>query len=220
MENDPWLLQTQQLDPLQYPIKTINNHNIIYFREIINHLDQHQKICIPPALVQQRSDGITWYSDIRFTRTIQYNMLNLLFWSICTMSVVLMPQQLQHVQKQWETMWTIDTQHLAPRQALLLAPWRECTVNLMDPWKIPIHGREKIFKALTAIDPVTNLLEIIWITNNSSQHISQQFSNCWLYRYPQEWYVTMRQLNPSQGFKKLATSQTRSQCNPLTQPRA
>ena len=39
--NDPWLLQTQQPDPLRYPIKTIDNHNIICLREIINQPDQH-----------------------------------------------------------------------------------------------------------------------------------------------------------------------------------
>ena len=37
--NDPWL----QLDPLRYPIKTINNLNIICFKEIINRPDQHWK---------------------------------------------------------------------------------------------------------------------------------------------------------------------------------
>ena len=42
------------------------------------------------------------------------------------------------------------------------------------------------FKALTAIDLVTNLLKIIWINDKSSQHVLQQFSNCWLSttRYP------------------------------------
>ena len=56
--NDPWLLQTQQLDPLRDPINTINNHNIICFREIINQPDQHWKIYIPPALIQP---AIRWY---------------------------------------------------------------------------------------------------------------------------------------------------------------
>ena len=50
--NNPWLLQTQQLDSLQYPIKIINNHNIICFREVINQPDQHWKTYIPPALIQ------------------------------------------------------------------------------------------------------------------------------------------------------------------------
>ena len=56
--NDPWLIQTQQLDLLQYSIKTINNHNIICFRERINQPDQHWKIHIPPALIQP---VIRWY---------------------------------------------------------------------------------------------------------------------------------------------------------------
>ena len=73
--------------------------------------------------------------------------------------------------------------HLAPRQALL-APWTECAVDLIGPWKITVHGRPIVFKALTTIDPVTNLLEIIRINDKSSAHVAQQFSNCWLSRYP------------------------------------
>ena len=74
--------------------------------------------------------------------------------------------------------------HLAPRQALL-APWTECAVDLIGPWKIKIRGIEVVFKALTAIHSVTNiLLEIIQINDKSSAHVAQQFSNCWLSRYP------------------------------------
>ena len=40
------------------------------------------------------------------------------------------------------------------------------------------------FNALTCIDPVTNLVELIRIENKSSAYIRQQFENCWLSRYP------------------------------------
>ena len=73
--------------------------------------------------------------------------------------------------------------HFAPRQALL-APWTECGADLIGPWKITVHGKPIVFKVLTTIDPVTNLLEIIRIKYKSSAHIEQQFSNCWLSRYP------------------------------------
>ena len=43
---------------------------------------------------------------------------------------------------------------------------------------------EITFQALTIIDTVTNLLEIIWINNKTSENVAQQFSNCWLARYP------------------------------------
>ena len=73
--------------------------------------------------------------------------------------------------------------HHAPRQAQLL-PWNECAVDLIGPWKIIIGEKELVFKALTIIDPVTNILEIIRIDNKSAEHVAQKFSNAWLSRYP------------------------------------
>ena len=40
------------------------------------------------------------------------------------------------------------------------------------------------FKALTCIDPVTNLVELIWIMNRTMGHVAEQFENSWLARYP------------------------------------
>ena len=57
-------------------------------------------------------------------------------------------------------------------------------VNLIGPWKIQVNGRTFVFSALTCIDPVSNLVEIIRINNKSADHILDQFSNVWLSRYP------------------------------------
>ena len=47
-----------------------------------------------------------------------------------------------------------------------------------------MNGMEITFQALTIIDTVTNLLEIIRINNKTSENVAQQFSNCWLACYP------------------------------------
>ena len=73
--------------------------------------------------------------------------------------------------------------HLPPKEAILM-PWDEVCVDLIGPWKILIGDTEVNFKALTCIDPVTNLLEVIRINNKSSAHVAEQFANCWLSRYP------------------------------------
>ena len=65
-----------------------------------------------------------------------------------------------------------------------LIPWDEVAVDLIGPWSIEIHDEQVEFKALTCIDMVTNLAEIIRIDNKSSQHIADQFQNCWLAQYP------------------------------------
>jgi hypothetical protein len=54
---------------------------------------------------------------------------------------------------------------LPPREAPL-APWDEVAVDLIGPWTIKTNGQELVFHALTCIDPVTNLTELVRINNN------------------------------------------------------
>ena len=72
---------------------------------------------------------------------------------------------------------------LPPREAPLL-PWEEVAVDLVGPWPVEVNGREIIFNALTCIDPVTNLVELIRIDNKKSAYIGMKFENEWLARYP------------------------------------
>lgn len=39
------------------------------------------------------------------------------------------------------------------------------------------------FRALTCIDPVTNLVELIQITNKTMKYVAEQLENSWLSRY-------------------------------------
>ena len=73
--------------------------------------------------------------------------------------------------------------HLAPRQAPI-APWSEVHVDLIGPWKLNIRGIEVPFMALTMIDPVTNLVELVRIENKRSEHVALLFENTWLSRHP------------------------------------
>ena len=50
--------------------------------------------------------------------------------------------------------------------------------------EVELNGTEITFNALTCIDPVTNLVEIIRINGKTASHIAQQFENVWLSRYP------------------------------------
>ena len=77
----------------------------------------------------------------------------------------------------------------APRLARL-APWTEVAVDLIDPWKYYKEETEieNTFNALTCIDTVTKIVEIIHIRCKNSSHIAQQFANCWLFRFPKPNY--------------------------------
>ena len=52
--------------------------------------------------------------------------------------------------------------HLPPREAPLL-PWAEVSVDLIGPWKITVQEEDIYFNALTCIDQVSNLVEMIQI---------------------------------------------------------
>ena len=73
--------------------------------------------------------------------------------------------------------------HLPERHAPLM-PWDMVAVDLIGPWKITVNDRDLEFNALTCIDPVTNLVELVRIENKTAAHVANKFENVWLARYP------------------------------------
>lgn len=72
---------------------------------------------------------------------------------------------------------------LPPRDVALL-PFTEVAVDLIGPWNIKVNGEQMTVNALTCIDPVTCLAELIRIDNKTALHVAQKFENNWLARYP------------------------------------
>lgn len=73
--------------------------------------------------------------------------------------------------------------HTAPREAGL-HPWREVAVDTIGPWTINIGNETIKFHALTMIDTVTNLVELVRLDNHTSANAALHFNNSWLCRYP------------------------------------
>jgi transposase InsO family protein len=71
----------------------------------------------------------------------------------------------------------------APREAGLL-PWSEVAVDMIGPWTLEVSDRKKKFSALTIIDLVTNLVEIVHVNSKTTAAITAHFVNTWLTRYP------------------------------------
>ena len=61
--------------------------------------------------------------------------------------------------------------HLAPREAAL-TPWRNVAVDLIGPWEINCAGHVLKYNALTIIDMVTNLVEVVRIENKTAEHMA------------------------------------------------
>ena len=65
---------------------------------------------------------------------------------------------------------------LLPERELKEKPFEECAVDLIGPWPVNIHGKEHVFLALTMIDPVTNLTELVMVDSKESDHIAKNLS--------------------------------------------
>jgi uncharacterized protein CbrC (UPF0167 family) len=73
--------------------------------------------------------------------------------------------------------------NVLPRGAGLLL-WSEVTVDMIGPWTIEVGNQTEKFSALMIIDLVTNLVEIVCVTNKISAAITAHFVNAWLAHYP------------------------------------
>lgn len=73
--------------------------------------------------------------------------------------------------------------HTAGREASAI-PWQTVCVDLIGPWTLNVDGEETPFLALTIIDPVTNLVELVRLEDKTSAHVALMFENTWLSRYP------------------------------------
>jgi hypothetical protein len=75
--------------------------------------------------------------------------------------------------------------HLAARETLV-APWFIVAIDTIGPWEIPLPRANDVckFHALTMIDTVTILTEIVRVPNTTSQAAAQAFEISWLFKYP------------------------------------
>jgi transposase InsO family protein len=90
----------------------------------------------------------------------------------------------------------------ASREAPLL-PWQDVAVDLIGPWTLSIGDQKLKFSALTMIDMVTNLVEVVRLSNKTAAHVAMQFENNWLSRYPRPQNVIHDQGGEFTGYEFL-----------------
>ena len=165
-----------QTDPQHYMTQGINGTDVIVF----HYPNRPWKIIIPESLIE---DVILWYH-----RVLGHCGQQRLYDTIASRFYITKLQEKIQVFKCADNCMQYKQPGRSygklPARTARLVPWDEVAVDLVGPWEIEIHGEYIEFKALTCIDTVTNLAEIIRINNKTSQHISDQFQNCWLARYP------------------------------------
>lgn len=57
-------------------------------------------------------------------------------------------------------------------------------MDTIGPWTLEVSGQKVTFSALTIIDTVTNLTEIVRLENRTSAQAALRFTNTWLASYP------------------------------------
>ena len=72
---------------------------------------------------------------------------------------------------------------LAPR-VVPSSPWTEVHCDLIGPWEYAVNGLTIAVRALTMVDPVTNLVEIVRVKSTASEESTRAFEDTWLSRYP------------------------------------
>lgn len=175
---DVQLMQTAAANYQQYPVMQIDGKNIICYRPDLNNPNDW-KIYLPQALVHR---VIVWYHLVLGHRgtTSMYETIRRRFYAPgLKKSIKALRCEICQRNK------TLNQQygHLPERHATLM-PWDAVAVDLIGPWTITVNGRDIEFNALTCIDPVTNLTELVRINRKTSEHITQKFENLWLARYP------------------------------------
>jgi hypothetical protein len=61
---------------------------------------------------------------------------------------------------------------LLPEHELRSVPFEECAVELIGPWIIQVCNKPHMFNALTVIDTVSNLVELVRIDEKTFSHIA------------------------------------------------
>ena len=164
---DERLQQRRHEFPALFPVKYIDNIPLLCYR-IDPHLPQNEwRICIPTAALQ---DTIQWFHLILGHRgkTQVYDTIRRLYYHPNLKAAT---TQYECGTCQSSKLQGAQYGQLPPREAIM-TPWEEVHVDLIGLWRLKIGERMVEFSALTCIDPVTNLVELIRVDNKSSAHVA------------------------------------------------
>ena len=155
------LMELSRANPIQLPIHELNDIPIIIILGTVPNQPTLWKICIPESLIHRL---LKWSHETlghcrsdRLYKTVSNRFHCDRLYTHCRNF------QCDINCHQWKGLGQ-GYGHL-PARNVLSTPWDEVAVDLIGPWRIIVDGTEYEFNALTCIDPVTNLVEIIRIHN-------------------------------------------------------
>jgi transposase InsO family protein len=181
-QNNPQMRELVNLLPDRYFIQQLDNVPIICRRDHRNN-DNSWKIALPNDMLRPL---VKWFHEAtvhslgmdRLEAVIRRHFFHPNIRQVCrdiVSNCTICPQV---------RTTTRPAGQLAPRNAPIL-PWSEVHIDFIGPWKIKVNRQQMEFNALTCIDPVTNLTEIIRLVGRkTADNARRLFENHWLSRYP------------------------------------
>ena len=176
-QNCQALKQKLQQFPEHYKETTFGTTSLICYRQ-----DNEDKICLTAEILPK---VITWYHEatahVEGISRMEQNLKRHFYH----------PRMHEKVKEVLSS--CVDCQkykrgsrqygHLAPRDTKAM-PWQEIHCDTIGPWKIELRARTLEFKALTVIDPATNLIEINPLITKTASEVADAVENNWISRYP------------------------------------
>ena len=176
---DMELNRMHQTHPDKYPVKMIQNRPLLCYNPNNDNQGGNWKIALPSTLLD---DVIHWYHVMlghcghnRLYDTIRMNFAAPGLYFKC---------EKYHCDNCQRNKLTGPGYGMLPARNAPLTPWSEVMVDLVGPWKVKVQNQNEdlLFYALTCIDHVSNLVEMVRLQNKTAAHVSQQFENCRLNR--------------------------------------
>ena len=173
--------QLPRFDPTQYTMQHFGTTELVCHRPPGT---QNSRINLRDALIDQT---ITWYLKMlqhAGTDNLHLTMARHFYANGLKARTQEIVKNCSDCQK-----YTLTGQgygHLATRETQV-APWFEVAIDaILGPWEIPLPRGNDVceFHALTMIDTVTNLTEMVRVPNTTAQPAAQAFKISWLFKYP------------------------------------
>lgn len=176
--NDNRLQQLPAQNPAQYSIRPFHHSQLICYQKMPQTL---WKICVPDAML---TELIVWYHNVLLhvgSDHLASSMSTHFFHPQLKQRVEAFVQRCTECQEYKEPGRGYG--HLPPCEALF-QPLTEAAIDMIGPWKVRVNNELLIFKALTMIDTVTNLVELKCCDTATGEEVSRRFEHSWLFRYP------------------------------------
>jgi RNase H-like domain found in reverse transcriptase/Integrase zinc binding domain len=143
--------------------------------------NQRWKIYLPDALLEQ---AIQWYhlalSHIG-TRRLTDTMSETFYNRQLCLNIEAVLKHCEHCQKYKNV--SVDMVKPPPERQDY-SHGVKVAVDMIGPWTLEVGDRKEKFSALTIIDLVTNLMEIVRVNSKTTAAITAHSVNTWLARYP------------------------------------